>query len=222
MYQAVLFDMFETLITHYAAPLYFGTEMARDAGIPPEIFLPPWRARDDERTLGRLSLEDLLTEILTANGCYSQALLNRLVEKRIANKRECFRHLHPEILPMLESLRRIGLRLGLVSNCYPEEAQVIRESELYPYFDAVMLSCEQQVMKPDPAIYLRCTEALDVAPKSCIYLGDGGSHELEAARSLGMTALQATWYLQEGSTQPARLKPDFPHIDHPCGVVGLF
>ncbi len=34
MTQAVIFDMFETLITHYQSPLYFGAQMAMDAGIP--------------------------------------------------------------------------------------------------------------------------------------------------------------------------------------------
>ena len=31
MIRAVIFDMFETLITHYESPLYFGAEMAEDA-----------------------------------------------------------------------------------------------------------------------------------------------------------------------------------------------
>lgn len=33
MIKAVIFDMYETLITLFQSPLYFGTQMAIDAGI---------------------------------------------------------------------------------------------------------------------------------------------------------------------------------------------
>ena len=38
MIKAVIFDMYETLITLFDSPLYFGTQMAADAGIPEEKF----------------------------------------------------------------------------------------------------------------------------------------------------------------------------------------
>ena len=43
MIRAVIFDMYETLITHYESPLYFGAEMAKDAGISKEDFYIHWR-----------------------------------------------------------------------------------------------------------------------------------------------------------------------------------
>ena len=70
MIKAVIFDMYETLITHYNSPLYFGAEMARDAGIPKEKFYHLWRGLDFERTIGKLSLEKLLERILRENSCY--------------------------------------------------------------------------------------------------------------------------------------------------------
>lgn len=38
MIKAVIFDMYETLITLFESPLYFGTQMAFDAGIAEEKF----------------------------------------------------------------------------------------------------------------------------------------------------------------------------------------
>ena len=43
MIKAVIFDMYETLITHYGCPLYFGRQMAADAGISEEKFQALWR-----------------------------------------------------------------------------------------------------------------------------------------------------------------------------------
>ena len=127
MIRAVIFDMFETLITHYESPLYFGAEMAEDAGISKEKFYPLWRGLDYERTIGKITLEELLERILKDNGCYTEELLKKLIEKRVAAKEDCFRHLHPEILPMLSELKMQGLLVGLISNCYLEEGEVIKK-----------------------------------------------------------------------------------------------
>ena len=218
MIRAAIFDMYETLITHYHSPLCFSMQLAEEAGIPLERFQALWFPTDAARSTGRLTLEDVLADILTRCGVGSDALLRRLVERRIAIKRDCFLHLHGEILPMLDGLQARGLSIGLVSNCYSEEAAAIRESSLFPRFDAAMLSWEQGVQKPDPEIFLRCSRALGVAPQECLYIGDGGSHELEAAQALGMRAGQATWYFQQGVT-PMRRNDAFPELHSPLDVL---
>lgn len=219
MTRAVIFDMYETLITHFNSPLYFGAQMAEEAGISIEKFLPRWRATDDDRTVGKLALEEVLEMILKENHCYSEELVNKMAEKRKATKVDCFRHLHAEIIPMLAALKEKGILIGLISNCYFEEAEVIRKSELFPYFDGVYLSCEQGVKKPDEAIYRRCMEALSVQPEECVYVGDGGSYELETAKGLGMKAVQAAWYMKEGTGQPTGRMPEFPQAERPIEVL---
>lgn len=219
MIRAVIFDMYETLITHYISPLYFGAEMAKDAGLPKEKFFPLWRSLDYDRTIGKLTLEDLLERILKENNCYTEALLKELVAKRVAAKVECFKHLHAEIVPMLSKLKEKGVLVGLISNCYFEEAEVIRKSELFLFFDKAYLSCEQGVAKPDKEIFRRCMNGFGVKPEECLYIGDGGSEELETARALGMKAVQAVWYLQEGSTQPSKRKENFLHAENPLEVL---
>ena len=219
MTRAVIFDMFETLITHYQSPLYFGKQMAADAGIPEDRFQSLWHPTERDRSIGKVTLEEVLEMILRENQCYSQALLQKIAGKRIAAKEECFRHLHPEIIALLSELKKQGYLVGLISNCFSEEAAVIRESELFPYFDAVYLSYEQGVQKPDEEIFQRCRKELGVQAAECLYVGDGGSSELEAAQSLGMKAVQAVWYLQEGTTQPTGRKPGFLQAETPLDVL---
>ena len=142
MTKAVIFDMYETLITHYNCPLYFGSEMAADAGVTTSEFYRVWRNDDYEwmRTVGKMTLEELLTMTLKDVGKFSDELVEKLAGKRISTKEECFNHLHPQIIPMLEELKNQGIKIGLISNCYFEEAKVIRDSVLFPYFEAVCLS----------------------------------------------------------------------------------
>ena len=212
MIRAVIFDMFETLITHYKCPLYFGALMAADAGIPEKNFQTLWRPTESDRSIGKIRTEEVIEMILKENGCYTDELLEKIVQKRISTKEECFKHLHLEIIPMLTKLKEEGISIGLISNCFSEEAEVIRKSMLFPYFDKVCLSYEEGVQKPDEEIYRRCMAGLGVAPEECIYIGDGGSQELEAARDLGMNAMQAVWYMDNK-------KKDFFQLEKPLDVL---
>ncbi len=215
MIRAVIFDMYETLITHYSSPLYFGAQMAADAGIPPDRFQTLWRLTEHARTIGEMTFEEVIERILKENNRYTEETAGIIIAKRKAAKEECFNHLHEDIIPMLAKLKDNGIKIGLISNCFSEEAVVIRKSILFPYFDAVCLSCELAMQKPDAAIFRRCMEMLSAEAKECLYIGDGKSQELTAASSLGMQAVQAVWYLKEGTAQPVQKMKEFGHLERP-------
>lgn len=219
MKKAVIFDMFETLITHYQTPLYFGSQMAHDAKIPEEKFQKLWHESERDRTIGKIAFEDILERILKENHRYSFSLFQEIIQKRTETKRNCFCHLHPEILPMLSKLKKQKTATGLISNCFSEEATIIRESCLFPYFDAVCLSYEEGTQKPEEEIYTRCMKRLSVHAAECLYVGDGGSRELETAEKLGMTALQAVWYLQKDFSRQTRRNPAFLQIEKPLDIL---
>lgn len=221
MVKAVIFDMYETLITLHAAPLYFTAEMAADAGVPVEEFRRAWYPSEEDRMLGRLDFAGALMPVLERFGRCSGALLSAMTAKRTEAKRASFDHLHPQILPMLQALQDRGIRIGLITNCFLEEEPFIRQSQLFPFFSAAMLSCREGLAKPDKAIYRRCMAQLGVEPGECLYIGDGGSRELETAREVGMRAAQATWYLREGTNQPTGRKPGFVQLDAPMNVLEL-
>lgn len=217
--KAVIFDMYETLITHYNCPLYFSEQMGTDAGIGPELFRALWRPTEEARSRGELTVDEVVAHILKQCGVYSKELCDAIMEKRIRTKEECFRHMHPEILPMLQALKENGIKIGLISNCFSEEANVIRESILYPYFDGVILSYEQGLMKPDKRIYEACLKKLDFKPEECLYIGDGGSNELMGAKEAGLQPLQAVWYLNEKNQHLYSRKPEFLSLESPMEIL---
>ena len=102
-----------------------------------------------------------------------------------------------------------------------EEAEAIRANVLASCFDVMMLSCEQGVQKPEHEIFERCLAELSVAPEDCLYVGDGGSQELEAARNVGMETAQACWYFREELGQNARRKRGFRQLNHPMDLLKL-
>lgn len=221
MTKAVIFDMYETLITLFESPQYFGAQMASDAGIEESKFLEIWSAAEADRTMGKITLEELLEKILKANNRYEEVDMDSIVNKRIRSREESFEHLHKDVIPMLNALKKKGIRIGLISNCFSEEAMVIKKSILYPYFDAICLSFDEGLQKPDPAIFNRCLDKLNIQARFCLYVGDGGSKELETAEMVGMKAAQAAWYLKEGTMQPSKRKPEFKQLETPLDILRI-
>lgn len=219
MIKAVIFDMFETLVTHFESPVYMAKQISNDIGITEEKFREIWDTTDDDRTLGKRTFEDVIEEILKVNNCYSTELFEKIRTKRRLSKMECFEHIHPEIIPLFKALKELNIKIGLITNCYFEERDVIKNSIFFDYFDSVCMSCEIGIKKPDVEIFQKCMRDLMVEPDECLYIGDGGTFELETAQSLGMYPLQTTWYLKAGVNQPAKRKKEFLQVESPLEVI---
>jgi putative hydrolase of the HAD superfamily len=121
----------------------------------------------------------------------------------------------------LKTLHEKGLLVGLITNTFSDERDMIRSSPLNPLFDAVMISFEQEICKPDPAIFHAMMKALGVKADECVYVGDGGSRELFAARDIGMKAVQCTWFHDRAFAPhiPCPLLDEFPHVDTQMDVI---
>jgi putative hydrolase of the HAD superfamily len=97
--------------------------------------------------------------------------------------------LRPEAGSVLWALRRCGLRTALVSDCVHELPALLPRLPIAPLLDACVFSVDIGQCKPHPAMYLAACARLGVAPAECVYVGDGGSHELTGAAAVGMTAV---------------------------------
>jgi putative hydrolase of the HAD superfamily len=122
----------------------------------------------------------------------------------------------PDTLAGLESLRRQGWRLALVSNATAEAASAWPGSALARHFDAVAFSCELGVAKPAAEIYRHAVHAVGAPSASaCVFVGDGGDGELAAAAALGMRVIRTTEHNNTDPTWPgpaiARLR-DLPAL----------
>jgi putative hydrolase of the HAD superfamily len=78
----------------------------------------------------------------------------------------------------------------VVSDCSAETPEVWVDSPVARYVETTSFSCETGLRKPDPEAYLVAVRALGVDAGACVFVGDGGSHELTGASALGMTAFR--------------------------------
>ena len=214
MIKAVIFDMFETLITLFEGKTYFGEDIAKDAGIDPAAFRKVWHATEHDRSIGRLTIEEGIAAAFRELEVYSEEKVKETAGKRLEALKDTFSSIPDDSERLLQELHKRGLKIGLITNTFSDERDLIRECKLFPYFDAVRISYEQGVCKPDPAMYLTITEELGVKAEECLYVGDGGSKELYAARDLGMKAVQAEWFHERAFEPhiPCPLLPDFTHV----------
>ena len=74
--------------------------------------------------------------------------------------------------PTLESLRRAGVKVGVISNAGWDVRIQFVAAGLHELVDVYALSCEIGVIKPDPKIFLRPCEELGVAPERALMVGD--------------------------------------------------
>jgi epoxide hydrolase-like predicted phosphatase len=98
----------------------------------------------------------------------------------------------PEVLDMIQRARGTGIRVGLLSNSWGEgEYDPYEGYDLDAMFDAVVISGDTGMRKPEPAIYLIATDELGVPPRECV-LADDIAANLPAAEELGMATVHFT------------------------------
>jgi putative hydrolase of the HAD superfamily len=92
---------------------------------------------------------------------------------------------------------------------------------MFQYFDVTLISYEQGICKPDPELYRKMTNLLNVKADECLYVGDGGSKELFAARDAGMHPVQCTWFHDRAFEPhiPCPILDEFDHADHQLEVL---
>jgi epoxide hydrolase-like predicted phosphatase len=92
--------------------------------------------------------------------------------------------------PMVDAVRlarAAGIRTGLISNSWGNglayDAALLEE-----LFDAVVISGEVGLHKPQPEIFLLGAERIGVAPEECVFVDDLREN-CEGAEAVGMTAI---------------------------------
>ena len=160
MIKAVIFDMFETLVTLFQGKTYFSEDIAADLGIGMNDFRREWHVTEKDRSTGKYTIEEGLAITLKQLGVYSEDKVKLAAEHRKQALTDTFTAIPEETVNLLRDLRKAGKKTGLITNTFSDERDFIRASELYPLFDAALISYEQGICKPDPEMFRRMTELL--------------------------------------------------------------
>lgn len=218
---AILFDLYETLITEYDPS--WEPPAVSDAdrlGLNAKQMKQDWQALRAPRMQGEIDYLDTLKEICRRqNAVPEPAVMSDLYEQRLQLKLEAMQTVDPRITTLIQALHAKGVRLALVSNADALEAAGWLECELQPYFEYSVFSHQVGTMKPNRRIYTHALDLLGVKPMNAAFVGDGGSEELHGALAVGLRPYFASWFLDAWPANKQRSYIEeqgrFPRIRHP-------
>jgi putative hydrolase of the HAD superfamily len=192
-YDAVIFDLFGTLIDNFAEDEHEAVlnRMMDCLDVPRDAFRQFRQLWNHDtwpmRATGQLpTTEANIRYVCDALEVHPDAdAVASAVAMRVDFTR---RALAPraDALTTLAALRQDGYTLGLISDCSSEVPLLWPETAFADAFDATIFSCAAGVKKPDPAIYQLACARLHMALDRCLYVGDGSSRELSGALRCGM------------------------------------
>ncbi len=96
---------------------------------------------------------------------------------------------YPEVVDVLEQLRP-HLALAIVSNFDGRLRVILERLGISKYFRHVFVSSEIGADKPDPEIFRRALEFLEVQPRDTLHVGDDPERDWRAATDAGLSIFQ--------------------------------
>ena len=87
---------------------------------------------------------------------------------------------------VLQSLKKRGLRLAVISNCDERLHTILSAMKLQSFFDFIVTSHECQYEKPDPRIFTYALDKAGVSADEVAHVGDDLKDDYLGARNVGM------------------------------------
>ena len=186
-YDAVIFDLFHTLISKNN--LGASEDRAWDYL---DISEEQWRQAiftdAEDRLRGKISKpsEVIMDIVSKIDPTITLDKTERASQLRLEQFRTALSDIHPHVLRTIKQLKKQGMVLGLISNADRIEVSSWSETEASTYFDSAIFSCNVGYIKPEKQIYLHSLTQLGLSPSQCLFVGDGGNDELVGAKNAGM------------------------------------
>ena len=211
--KAVIFDLFHTL-TSLESSWGGGTPMTCEMlGVSREAWDEQLHQNSRDRLVGREqdAFQIIAGMARAIDPTVPDERIRVATTNRIARFASALQHIPDETLSVLESLKAHGKRLGLISNADVMEVAAWSQSRISHLFDSTVFSCVAGCAKPEKEIYELSLGELGVSATESVFVGDGGSRELEGARAVGMTVIMIAGVIRE--QWPDRIAERQRHAD---------
>jgi putative hydrolase of the HAD superfamily len=183
--RGVLLDLYDTLAwTEWPT---MRAELEERFGVSERELLRAFTTTRQARSTGAYgSAEGDLAAVLEGAGVPADPeLVHELNETRMKAFAENGVHLWEDSVPTLRELRARGLRTAIVSNCDHATRPIVDALGLEHEADAVVLSFEVGVAKPDAGIYRAALDAVDARAEEVVFVDDQVAY-CRGAEALGI------------------------------------
>jgi FMN phosphatase YigB (HAD superfamily) len=155
-----------------------------------------WRAYHSGHALGCRTPEreaellrregHLILDHLTGGAFHPEALNGFLAGLQRASR---WWSVYDDVAPVLDYMKAIGLRTGLVSNWEPSLGAFCRDMGLSHIFPTIVSSGTEGIEKPSPRLFEIAVERRGVAAENAVYVGDDYRADVVGARAAGLTPI---------------------------------
>ena len=196
MIKAVIFDLYETLVTQTGVDVPRAGALGEALGLDPTAYRKNWKALRPLALRGELTFREALTKA-GANLGVDLAIdrVERACAERVRANTIVFENADSELVTLTRDLARRGVRLATISNCMAEDVAAWPACAFAPQFSCTVFSFAAGMVKPDAGIYVAALTRLGVRADEALYIGDGGDDELAGAQRAGLRAAQAAWFV---------------------------
>jgi HAD superfamily hydrolase (TIGR01509 family) len=183
MLKAIVFDMDGVIIDSEPIHIEIDTEVMREFGGEPTV--------DEIYEFVGITNREMWETLRRRHN------LNGTVEQILERHREYkMKRFSSEKIPPIDGIedlikdaRKRGLKIALATSSPRYFAECILENAgLMQYFDALVTSDDVTRGKPDPEVYLKAAQRLDLEPGCCIAIEDG-CFGIQSAKSAGMRVI---------------------------------
>lgn len=121
----------------------------------------------------------------------------------------------PALVETMQSLRDMGLQLGIISNIISTSVvpHFLREYGLYDMMDCVITSSQVGVRKPSADIFRVAEQQLGLKPEELAYVGDTLSRDVRGVRNAGWKLMiqirNPSIAHRDAGIDPNVVKPDY-------------
>lgn len=109
-----------------------------------------------------------------------------------------FLEVYSDVRPLLDLLKRHGIRMGVLSNWSEHLEGILERLGLRDYFDFVIVSAVVGCEKPDGRIFDITINRAEAPHHRILYIGDHPEEDIQAARQVGLDALLLDRYDRHG------------------------
>jgi putative hydrolase of the HAD superfamily len=116
----------------------------------------------------------------------------------------------PDVVPLLESLRKAGMRVGVVTHGWTlKQAEKLVRLKLRDLIDsdAVFISDQVGIAKPNPKLWTQALRSMKLAPEEAMHVGDSLAHDIAPPQSLGLPTVWARRAAKPGQ-EVGEITPD--------------
>lgn len=172
MIKAIIFDCFGVLYPHASVDFYNRHK---------ELFLGHPDIIDElnlKIDLGEINRRQFFEGIEAATGIPASQVQNEFDVQRTPDQ---------GLVTLIRKLKS-NYKIGLLSNAAQEEIDCVFRDKIDTLFDAMAISFEVGVVKPNAKIFLVCAQRLAVKPEECLFIDDSLIN-IKAAQKLKMKTL---------------------------------